>query len=216
MRLLAYLFVTVIMTGWPALVSGVLTTVMGGWLGLVYLRAQLCVKREWSNAKSPVVSQIGTVLSSISTQGILHTCFVLFINVRLVTIRAYSAQAYFRRELSKRLDDYSRAGRTHYDLNRWISFRIDVLSSVFAAVVTSYLVYGQQLGPSTVGFTLTMTLAFTGLILWWVRIYNILEVECKLCENNVLDLSLTSILCFSGNRLVNLTLIRNGLKIDVY
>lgn len=66
LQLIALLATTVIMTGWPALVSGSIVFVLGGWLGFVYLKAQLSVKREMSNAKSPVVSQIGTAVSGIS------------------------------------------------------------------------------------------------------------------------------------------------------
>lgn len=66
LQVLGLLAATVVMTGWPALVSGSIVFVLGGWLGLVYLKAQLSVKREMSNAKSPVVSQIGTAVSGIS------------------------------------------------------------------------------------------------------------------------------------------------------
>ncbi len=66
LQVLGLLAATVVMTGWPALVSGSIVFVMGGWLGLVYLNAQLSVKRELSNAKSPVVSQVGTAVSGIS------------------------------------------------------------------------------------------------------------------------------------------------------
>ena len=161
LQILALLLTTVVMAGWPALASGALVFALGGWLGRVYLKAQLSVKREWSNTKSPIVSQVGTVLSGI------------------VPIRAYGAQDYFRRELGKRLDDYSRAGRTYYDLNRWISVRIDGLGSLFAGVVASYLVYGYRAPASEIGFTMSVTLTFCRQILMWVRFYNILEFECE-------------------------------------
>lgn len=97
-----------------------------------------------------------------------------------VTIRAYGAQDYFRKELSKRLDALSRSGRTYYDLNRWIAVRIDILGGAFCGIVASYLVYGHQFGPSEVGFTMSVTLSFMRQILSWVRVYNILEVECEI------------------------------------
>lgn len=74
---LVQLFVTtVFMAGWPALVSGAMTAGLGGWLGLIYLKAQLSVKREWSNAKSPVVSQVGTAIAGISEWKLLPDLFV--------------------------------------------------------------------------------------------------------------------------------------------
>lgn len=36
---------------------GVLVFLLGAWLGQVYMSAQLSVKREMSNAKSPVLGQ---------------------------------------------------------------------------------------------------------------------------------------------------------------
>ena len=96
-----------------------------------------------------------------------------------MTIRAYGAQKYFRDRLVKSLNTYTRAGRVYYDLNRWVAFRIDCFGALFAGTVTSYIVYGSHLTPSQIGFTLTVTLAFCRQILSWVRVYNILEVECK-------------------------------------
>ena len=42
----------------PAFIfPGILLFVIGGFLGQIYMRAQLSVKREMSNAKSPVLGQ---------------------------------------------------------------------------------------------------------------------------------------------------------------
>jgi hypothetical protein len=46
----------------PALIVGL----VGGWVGRIYMAAQMSVKREMSNAKAPVVGQwviISTLLS---------------------------------------------------------------------------------------------------------------------------------------------------------
>ncbi len=97
-----------------------------------------------------------------------------------VTIRAYDAQDYFRKELSKRLDALSRSGRTYYDLNQWIAVRIDMLGSAFVGIVATYLVYGHQFGPSEVGFTMSVTLSFMRQILVWVRVFNMWDIECEI------------------------------------
>lgn len=39
------------------LIPGILVGSIGGWIGQVYMAAQLSVKREMSNAKAPVVGQ---------------------------------------------------------------------------------------------------------------------------------------------------------------
>jgi hypothetical protein len=41
------------------LFPGVGVALLGAWCGQVYMRAQLCVKREMSNARSPVLGHFG-------------------------------------------------------------------------------------------------------------------------------------------------------------
>jgi hypothetical protein len=36
---------------------GIIVAALGGWVGRIYMAAQLSVKREMSNARSPVVGQ---------------------------------------------------------------------------------------------------------------------------------------------------------------
>lgn len=55
----------VAVAGWYAFIPGMLLAVLGGFLGFVYLKCQLCIRREMSNAKAPVMSQIGTALSGL-------------------------------------------------------------------------------------------------------------------------------------------------------
>ncbi len=57
---------SVVMAGWSAFIPGVVLMVLGGFLGRVYLIAQIGIRREMSNAKAPVMSQISTVLGGIS------------------------------------------------------------------------------------------------------------------------------------------------------
>ena len=65
LMLTSYLAASVWTAGFPALLSGALVAGLGGFLGVVYLKAQLCIKREMSNAKAPVMSQVSTVLSGL-------------------------------------------------------------------------------------------------------------------------------------------------------
>ncbi|KAI0028294.1 hypothetical protein K488DRAFT_80756 [Vararia minispora EC-137] len=144
-------------------IPGVVLFLLGGWCGNIYMSAQLSVKREMSNARAPVLGHFGAAING------------------LTSLRAYGAQAAFRQEAYKRIDKYSRAGRTFYNLNRWISLRVDVLGGLFAASLGAYLVYmpagGKIALPSNVGFAMTMAIGFSGMILWWVRIYNEFEVK---------------------------------------
>ena len=48
------------------LLPAVAIALMGGWLGSVYIKAQLSVKREMSNAKSPVLGILGSAIAGLS------------------------------------------------------------------------------------------------------------------------------------------------------
>jgi ABC-type multidrug transport system fused ATPase/permease subunit len=116
---------------------GIFITVLGAWLGHIYIRAQLSVKREQANAKSPVLAHFSAAISG------------------LTSIRAYGAQAWYTAEMLKRSNHLIRPSRTFWNLNRWVTWRIDLLSTSFSTALAIYLVYGpRQVDASTVGFSL--------------------------------------------------------------
>ncbi|KAJ7293178.1 hypothetical protein C8J57DRAFT_1703993 [Mycena rebaudengoi] len=135
-------------------IPGVGIGALGGWIGQIYIAAQLCVKREMSNAKAPVLGHFGAAIAG------------------LTSIRAYGAQNAAIKTSLERLDRYTRASRSFYNLNRWICVRIDALGGIFAASLAYYLVYFQSHSPSNIGFSLNMAIGFSGMILWWVRELN--------------------------------------------
>ena len=47
------------------LLPGVLLAVAGGWIGQVYIKAQLSVKREMSVAKAPVLAHFGAAMAGL-------------------------------------------------------------------------------------------------------------------------------------------------------
>jgi hypothetical protein len=47
-------------------VPGVAIAVLGAWLGRVYMKAQIAIKREMSNAKAPVLGHFGASVAGIS------------------------------------------------------------------------------------------------------------------------------------------------------
>ncbi|KAH9041242.1 hypothetical protein EDB85DRAFT_1921690 [Lactarius pseudohatsudake] len=142
-------------------VPGIAIAVLGASLGRVYMKAQIAIKREMSNAKAPVLGHFGASVAG------------------LTSIRAYGAQIAFREESYRRIDKYSRAGRSFYNMNRWINLRIDFLGGLFAASLAAYLIYvpNERSLPSDTGFSLTMAIGFSSLILWWVRNLNDFEVS---------------------------------------
>ncbi|KAF7978858.1 hypothetical protein HWV62_44329 [Athelia sp. TMB] len=140
---------------------GLIVALLGGWCGQIYIKAQLSVKREMSNAKSPVLGHFGAAIAG------------------LVSIRAYGAQSAFMGESLIRIDKYTRAARTFYNLNRWVCVRIDTIGAAFTATLAAYLIYSGNEMPdaSSTGFSLNMAVIFSSLILWWVRLLNDFEVQ---------------------------------------
>ncbi|KAG8697036.1 hypothetical protein FRC09_008111, partial [Ceratobasidium sp. 395] len=157
---LASRFIAVIVFSPIFTLPGAFVLVVGIWIGQIYIAAQLSVKREMSNSRSPLFSHFGAALAGITS------------------IRAYGAEDQFRNEALKRIDKYSRPARTFYNLNRWICIRMDALGGAFAAGLAAYFVYVRtSTNASDTGFSLTMAVAFSGGILWWVRILNEFEVQ---------------------------------------
>ncbi|KAF4617299.1 hypothetical protein D9613_006273 [Agrocybe pediades] len=146
------------------LIPGILIGVIGAYIGNVYLKAQMSVKREMSNARAPVLGHFGAAIAG------------------LTSIRAYGAQQYFRVESLKKIDHYTRVARTSYNLNRWISVRVDLLGATFTTGLASWLLVRRSLSASNIGFSLSSSLDFCSLILWVVRYYNDFEVQANSME----------------------------------
>ncbi|QRW00095.1 ABC transporter transmembrane region [Ceratobasidium sp. AG-Ba] len=151
----------------PAFVfPGVALLVIGIWIGQVYITAQLWVKREMSNARSPVFGHFGAALAGVAT------------------IRAYGAEEQLKSGAMDRIDKYTRAARSFYNVNRWICVRMDMLGALFAGCLATDLVHGRSSTTdlSDTGFSLNMAIALSGGILWWVRNLNEFEVQASSLE----------------------------------
>lgn len=163
-NLICLFFSSVVMAGWYALISGLTVFILGGTLGRIYLKCQISTRREMSNAKAPVMTLVGTALAGLST------------------IRAYGAQTAFSDELKEKIDILSRSSYCFYDINRWVSIRMDTLGSIFSCIVASYLVFSGKLEAGFAGFTISVVLSFSRMILYWIRIYNLLEIQANSLE----------------------------------
>ncbi|KIJ45713.1 hypothetical protein M422DRAFT_227467 [Sphaerobolus stellatus SS14] len=142
------------------LIPGIIVLILGTICGQLYMKAQLSVKREMSNRRSPVLAHFGAAISG------------------LVSIRAYGAQEAFKSESLKRINGYIRPARTFYNCNRWVTIRIDAIGSAFSAGLAGYMVY--NVGTRTAsdsGFALSTAITLSQAILYWVRILNELEVQ---------------------------------------
>ncbi|KAJ2931797.1 hypothetical protein H1R20_g5295, partial [Candolleomyces eurysporus] len=144
----------------PGLVVAGLGILIGG----RYLKAQLSVKRELSNAKSPMISHFSAAMAG------------------LVSIRAYGAQDVFKTESRRRIDHYIRMLRLNYDLNRWIGIRIDSLGAIFTASLAAYLTYASTVSAANVGFSLNRAVEFTLAILYMVQDVYVFQMEANSME----------------------------------
>jgi len=138
---------------------GIVVGAMGAWIGQIYIAGQLPVKRLMSNSRAPVLAHFGAAIAG------------------LVSIRAFGAQSKFGTESLARIDRYTRAARNFYNLNRWVSIRVDILGSLFAAGLAAYLVYIKPTSAGDAGFLINMAVTFTSMLLWVVRILNDFEVQ---------------------------------------
>ncbi|KAK8861563.1 hypothetical protein IAR55_002385 [Kwoniella newhampshirensis] len=109
----------------PAILIGVL----GGFLGELYIHGQLSVKREMSNAKSPLFSHFSAAFNGI------------------VSIRAYGAQQKVRIEAQRRADKYTRSATAlqPQPMDHLYGPRLDASTSGFALsqaiVFSSYILW---------------------------------------------------------------------------
>ncbi|KAI0666643.1 multidrug resistance-associated ABC transporter [Trametes maxima] len=146
------------------IVPSAVVGVVGASLGWVYLKAQICVKREMSNTRAPVLGHFSSAIAG------------------LVSIRAYGAQETFKNESYIRVDRYSRAALIYNALNRWVTVRLDVMGSFLTVFLAAYLVYVARLNASNSGFAMTMAVGFSSMILQWVRSINYLQISANSLE----------------------------------
>jgi len=62
-------FATVVLLTPVFVVPGVAIAVLGAWLGQVYMKAQIAIKREMSNAKAPVLGHFGAAVAGLRMSG---------------------------------------------------------------------------------------------------------------------------------------------------
>ncbi|KAF9564153.1 multidrug resistance-associated ABC transporter [Agrocybe pediades] len=139
-------------------------TFIGLYIANMYLKAQMSVKREMSNARSPLLSHFSAAVSGI------------------VSIRAYGAEAAFKAVSLERIDHYIRIARVSNNLNRWIGMRIDLLGNAFTTSLAAYCFYTRSLSATNIGFTLNLATSFCTMLLMLVRSYNEFEVQANSLE----------------------------------
>ncbi|KAJ7457047.1 P-loop containing nucleoside triphosphate hydrolase protein [Mycena latifolia] len=151
---------------------GIVLFLLGSYCGRLFMPARISVKREMSNARSPVLGHFAAAIAG------------------LTSIRAYRCQEAFINESLRRLDRYSRPARLSFDLTRWSSVRTEILSHLFTASLAIYLVYFQHYSAANTGFSLNAVVNFGSTIASWILLERIeayinIEQEPKWTKSGV-------------------------------
>lgn len=86
--------------------------------------------------------------------------------------------------------------------------RVECLGALFSGLIASWLVYGSNTAGAAIGFALVLVSGFNETLLYWVRLYNRLEVE----SNRFVSYILTHI--FVNTIVPSLERIRDFLNIE--
>ena len=70
--LLTFLGSAVFAAGWYAFFPALFITCLGSAIGYVYVNCQLKIRREMSNAKAPIVGQVGAALNGLGERTVMH------------------------------------------------------------------------------------------------------------------------------------------------
>ncbi|KAJ7145004.1 multidrug resistance-associated ABC transporter [Mycena crocata] len=154
----------VILLAPPFLLPAALLLFAGTWIGSLYTKAQLSVKREMSNARAPLLGHFGAAIDG------------------LISIRAYGAQEAFIDVSLQKINHYTRTARTFHSLSRWVAVRMDTLGTLFITMLGVYMVYFQNQESSSIGFSLNMASGFGMMIMYGVSMVNQLEIQSNSLE----------------------------------
>jgi len=136
------------------------------WYAVYYLSGAREAKRLESVAKSPVFELFSTALAGVST------------------IRAFSKTDVYITSMFARIDDYARATWHIWVFNRWLSWRLAVIGTlftVFVAILTVSIDIDAALG----GFALSFTLQYTEAVIWVLRQFANVELGMNSAERVV-------------------------------
>lgn len=132
---------------------------------LLYLAGARPVKRLESNAKSPVFEQFGSALTGVAT------------------IRGFDkAQSYVER-MFKKIDDYDTATWHLWLFNRWMGWRMALVGSLFAVVVSVLILSMPGIDSALAGFALAFALEFANCVVFTIRLYANLELNMNAAES---------------------------------
>ena len=76
-------FVSVIIISPTFILPGIIISFLGAWCGQIYIKSQLSVKREMSNARAPVLGHFGAAIAGLSEYFRIVTLYGLLLLFQL-------------------------------------------------------------------------------------------------------------------------------------
>ncbi|KAE9991311.1 hypothetical protein EG327_000152 [Venturia inaequalis] len=131
---------------------------------LYYLATARQTKRLESTAKSPVFELFSTALAGVST------------------LRAFDKTQTYITNMFGRVDTHARSLYYQWLLNRWLSWRLNVIGAVFSVIVATLIVSLNGLDAALGGFALGFTLQYTEAVTWLLRNFAGVEIGMNAVE----------------------------------
>ncbi|ROV89185.1 hypothetical protein VPNG_10207 [Cytospora leucostoma] len=134
---------------------------------VLYLYGARPVKRLESNAKSPVFEQFGSALTGVAT------------------IRGFDKARSYVDRMYKKIDDHSTATWHLWLFNRWMGWRMALVGSMFAVIVSVLILLTPGIDSALAGFALAFALEFSSCVVNSIRLYANLELNMNAAERIV-------------------------------
>ncbi|KXH66784.1 ABC transporter, partial [Colletotrichum salicis] len=132
-------------------------------IGEIYTRTAVTIKRLVASSQSPIFSQFADTLAGLP----------------IIRARAGMPDT-FGDNLADKLRVWSRAAEAHFNCNRWVAMRVDVITALVGLSAGIIAVSKAGLvGAGLVGFSLHNATGLSQTILGLVRSMNDLEVELQ-------------------------------------
>ena len=134
-------------------------------IGYFYLALSRELKRYESITKSPIHQHFSESLNGV------------------ITIRAYGVESRFMKQNIQAIDENNRPFFYLWVSNRWISFRVDLVSSLVTFVAGVFIVLSVgKIDAGLAGLSLTYALTFSESVIWVVRLYSSMEMSMNSVE----------------------------------
>ena len=124
------------------IISSLILFVISAWYAIYYLSGARQVKRLESTAKSPIFEHFNAALQGVSS------------------IRAYDKTTHYVHGMFFRLDRHARCLYHLALFKRWLSWRFNVVGTVFSIIVAGILIGYKDMDAALGGFALTFTMSY--------------------------------------------------------